>query len=118
MELSIEDVPERSQSPPTEAETESDSDSNEPRSRSLYELEGCLDLMVLSYLCTVPELPPNPLTLDMTRKSWGVREHALSQDGKMTRNAQLVSATLSLVCKRWHTYIRKPKVSAANLRAL
>ena len=79
---------------------------------SLYELEGCLDLVVLSYLCTVPELPPNPLDgLDLSRRSWGVREHALSQDGKMTRGAQFSSARLSLVCKRWHAYIRRPKLA-------
>ena len=52
-----------------ETETESDSDGGEPgRSTSLYELEGCLDLVVLSYLCTVPELPPNHLDLDLSRK--------------------------------------------------
>ncbi|GMH92270.1 hypothetical protein TL16_g12294 [Triparma laevis f. inornata] len=102
------------------------------RSHSLYELEGVLDLIILSFLTS---LPPHTL-LDvadtshkcthcrcpancaectaLSRKNWGVREKKLSIDAKISRNAQLASATLSLVCSRWHTYIRRP-ASASRL---
>ena len=68
-------------------------------------------LRILSALTRLLRLAPFATTLTLPSRSWGVREHALSQDGKMTRGAQFSSARLSLVCKRWHAYIRRPKLA-------
>ncbi|GMI08701.1 hypothetical protein TrVE_jg9293 [Triparma verrucosa] len=103
---------------------------NTTRQHSLHELEGVLDLIIISFLTSVPttslidradtsnqcthcRCPANCAECTaLSRKNWGVREKKLSIDAKITRSAQVASATLSLVCSRWHSYIRKPQSSS------
>jgi hypothetical protein len=93
---------------------------------SLYELQGCLDLIIISFLIDLapsPTFPPQhlqscthsgcpatcPKCMDLNYKLWGEREHVLSTNGKTSRSAQKDAALLSMVCKRWHAHIRHPK---------